>query len=135
MTTINLDESNSALFQPRATKKKHAVLVWDAANYTLDWGSQTFDGPHMFIDGEYGVALKEFFNSHKPSTVRNSWTKISDVRAYKATEETEIVTVIDGGVEAKSTVPVGGWILQNPGGEVYYNTPTEFEKRYQPVSV
>ena len=30
-----------------------------------------------------------------------------------------------------STVPAGAWIVQNPDGELYYNSDEEFEKRYQ----
>ncbi len=134
MTVINLDESNSDLYQPRATKQKNAVLIWEPANYTLEWGAQAFDGPHMLIDGQYGCALKEFFDTHKPSTEPNTWTKTASIRAYKATEDTEIVTMIDGNVEATSTVPAGGWIVQNQGGEVYCITPAEFEERYQLVA-
>jgi hypothetical protein len=30
-----------------------------------------------------------------------------------------------------ATVPAGAWIIQNPGGELYYNSNEEFEKRYR----
>jgi hypothetical protein len=38
--------------------------------------------------------------------------------------------MIGGREEMKATVKAGAWIVQNPGGEQYYNTDDEFRHRY-----
>ena len=48
-------------------------------------------------------------------------------RARKVKVNTDIVTVVKGQEEARSTVQTGGWIIRNPG----YNTPDEFVERYE----
>lgn len=137
-TAPKLDESNSQLYRPRSTVERRAVLRWQPADYKLIWGEQSFDGPHMAVtdlDGsEYGVELKAFFTTYVPvPDHEHHYVKVATVRALRVSEDTEIETVIDGRVEARSTVKAGGYIVQNPNGEQYYNTPEEFERRYEPA--
>lgn len=117
-----LDRSNAQVFRANPDFNKQAVLTWNPARYKLSWGEQMFDGPHMAVDGDtnepYGCALEEFFTTHKP------------VKAL----ETDIVTIVDGREESRSTVPAGHWLIRNPKGEQYYNDPDTFRQRYIPVS-
>jgi hypothetical protein len=130
-----LNESNSQLYRPRETHVKHALLRWQPAQYKLEWGEQAFDGPHMVIDPDgaaYGVELKAFFETYRPVPEReHHYVKVALVRAMRVTRDTDIETIVDGQVEARSTIKAGGYIIQNPGGEQYYNTPEEFERRYE----
>jgi hypothetical protein len=132
---MKLDESNSRRYRARPGAPKRAVLCWQPASYELTWGKQRFDGPHMRI-GEgataYGVELRAFFTTHRAVAEQpDHYIKDAVVRARQVTEDTELVTVIDGREEARSTVKAGGWIVQNPGGEQYYNTPEEFQSKYE----
>lgn len=137
-TAPKLDESNSQLYRPRSNVERHVVLRWQPADYELSWGEQSFDGPHMVVidpDGsEYGVELKAFFHTYVPVPEReHHYVKVAPVRAMRVSADTEIETILDGRVEARSTVKAGGYIVQNPNGEQYYNTPEEFERRYEPA--
>lgn len=129
-----LDDSNSALYRPLATPKR-AVLCWEPATYELSWGTQRLDEPHMRIDsdeGPYGSELRAFFDTHKPvPDKRDHYIKDAPVRARQVSEDTDIVTIVGGREEMTATVKAGGWIVQNPGGEQYYNTAEEFQRRYQ----
>lgn len=125
-----LNETNSQEFIPKA-KAKSAVLSWQGADYSLEWGKQHFDGPHMVIDGEYGCELEAFFTTHEPLTDENTWRKSARVRARKVEVNTDLVTMVKGEEESRSTILAGGWIIQNPGGEQYYNTPEAFVERYE----
>lgn len=130
-----LDEANSKRYRARPGKPKRAVLVWPAASYALSWGAQRFDGPHMRVgDGSeaYGVELRAFFTTHRPLPAQpDHYVKDAVVRGLRVTEDTDLVTVVEGRQEGTSTVKAGGWIVQNPGGEQYYNTPEDFESKYE----
>lgn len=129
-----LDESNSEVYVARA-RPKHAVLRWEPRRYELSWGTQNFDGPHMAVlepEHEYGVDLEVFFTTHRP--IRDSkdhYRKLATVRAVQAKADTRIVTQVKGRVEMEATVPAGAWIIQNPTGELYYNSAEDFEARYE----
>ena len=131
-----LDDSNSEIYRSRGAPK-HAVLRWEPRSYALSWGTQEFDGPHMVVmgpDEEYGVDLETFFATHRPIADRKDhYVKQANVRARQASEETLIVTEVNGRKEMEATVPAGAWIIQNPAGEIYYNSPEEFEQRYERV--
>ena len=130
-----LDEGNSEEFIAKA-KPKTAILQWEGAHYSLNWGEQTFDGPHMVIDGDdhkYGCELEVFFTTHEPLAKENTWRKSARVRARRVKVDTDLVTILKGREEARSTVQAGGWIVQNPGGEQYYNAHEEFLERYRAV--
>jgi len=132
-----LDDNNSKPYRSVPAPKR-AVLCWEPATYTLSWGTEQFDGPHMRIDNgdqPYGSELRAFFNTHKPLPDKpDHYVKDAIIRALQVSEDTDIVTVVDGREEMSATVKAGGWIVQNPGGEQYYNTPEEFQKRYQPLT-
>lgn len=142
-----LDESNSKLYTSRPDKIKTCYLNPNPAKYQLSWGDQTFDGPHVLVvvesavsetDGHgmkpmeiYGCEIDTFHATHLPSLdAENSWYKAARVRAMQVEQPTEIVTVVDGRIESRSVVPPGHWIVQNPGGEQYYNSPEVFERTY-----
>lgn len=132
-----LDESNSEVFVSRGAPK-HAVIRWEPRRYELSWGTQEFAGPHMAViddpEEEYGVELEVFFTTHRALPDREDhYVKQARVRARRATEETRIVTRVKGRKEMEATVPAGAWIIQNPDGEIYYNSAEEFEKRYEPA--
>lgn len=134
-----LDRSNAQVFRANPDFNKQAVLTWNPARYKLSWGEQMFDGPHMAVDGDtnepYGCALEEFFTTHKPvKALENRYYKDVEVLAKQVTEETDIVTIVDGREESRSTVPAGHWLIRNPKGEQYYNDPDTFRQRYIPVS-
>ena len=134
-----LNGTNAKRYQANPEFNKQAVLTWVPANYTLSWGKQNFDGPHMIVDGDtdapYGCALEEFFTTHKPVLGQeNRWFKNVEVLAVKVEVETDIVTYVDGREEARSTVPAGHWVLRNPKGEQYYNDPETFSQRYLAAS-
>jgi hypothetical protein len=132
-----LDASNSKQYRTVPGLPKHAVLCWQPATYTLSWGTQQFDGPHMVVDADdhrYGVDLRAFFTTHKPVADQpDHYVKDAVVRALQVSEDTDLITEVDGRHEMRSTVKAGGWIVQNPGGEQYYNTPEDFQHRYQPL--
>ena len=137
MQTIKqLDETNSQRYRARA-RPKHALLRWEARTYELAWGNQHFEGPHMVIlddDQEYGSDLAAFFATHQAIPERRDhYLKVATVRARRVAEPTELVTVVRGQEEARSVVQAGGWIIQNPDGELYYNTAEEFARRYEPL--
>jgi hypothetical protein len=130
-----LDDSNSKRYQTRPGLPKRAVLCWEPATYTLAWGTQQFDEPHMRVESDaqpYGVELRAFFSTHR--TIRDRpdhYVKDAVVRALRVDEDTDIVTIVNGRVEATATIKAGGYIVQNPGGEQYYNTPEELERNYE----
>lgn len=133
-----LDERNSTVAFSRPDTTKHAVLVWQSANYTVSWGSQSFDGPHIFIDDEYGCALTEFFETHKAIDQKeNTWYKCVSVRAMLTTEAMNLETLItsDKNKEAEyETIPAGTWIVRNPKGEQYCMTQEIFRAKYDILS-
>ena len=134
---INKLDENTTQYRAKPGTPKHAVLRWEPADYELSWGEQHFDGPHVVVadgDGHYGVELRMFFATHRavPSK-RDHYVKDVIVWAVRVTEPTDIVTTIDGKEEARSTVQPGGWIIQNPAGELYYNTAERFAAHYEPV--
>lgn len=136
-TVRKLDESNSDVYVSRGAPK-HAVLRWKPCRYELSWGKQEFDGPHMAIlddpENEYGVDLGVFFTTHEPILEQvDHYLKRAKVRACQVKQETSIVTEVSGRREMEATVPPGAWIIQNPDGEIYYNSAEEFEKRYERV--
>jgi len=83
-------------------------------------------------DQPYGAELRAFFETHRALPDKpDHYIKDAPVRALQVSEDTDIVTVIDGREEMKATVKAGAWIVQNPGGEQYYNTDDEFQRRYE----
>ena len=133
-----LDASNSKRYRAVPGAAKRAVLCWEPATYELSWGTQRFDEPHMRIDADgsaYGSELRAFFDTHKAlPEQRDHYVKDAVVRALQVSEDTDIVTVVNGRQEMTATIEAGGWIVQNPGGEQYYNTAEEFQRRYAPLS-
>ena len=129
-----LDHTNAKSYKANPEFNKQAVLTWAPADYKLSWGEQTFDGPHMVVDGDkdqpYGCALEEFFTTHKPVGQENRYFKTVEVLAMRVDVETDIVTMVDGREESRSTVPPGHWVIRNPKGEQYYNDPETFAQRY-----
>ncbi len=134
-TTIKeLHVGNSKRYRPQP-QEKHATVRWEPASYQLSWGDQEFDGPHVQVHdsgGAYGVDLRVFFKTHEPVKGKaDHYVKTGFVRAVQVNEPTEIHTMVDGRLEGTATVEPGGWVIQNPDGELYYNTPGEFQKRYE----
>ena len=134
-TVTQLDDSNSARYRTKPGQPKKATLRWEPANYQLTWGTQNFDGPHMLVsidDEQYGVDLRVFFETHKPLPDRpHHYVKDATVRAMRVEKPTDIVTIVKGREEMRSTVEAGGWVIQNPGGELYSNTTKKFEENYE----
>lgn len=156
-TTHDLDDERSNhdqrsdLYVPCPDHVKLCFYNPNPARYVLAWGVQEFDGPHITIVTSsakaaesrhgmpcmevYGCEVATFRETHlRVPGVEHGWYKAVPVRARKATEETEIVTVVDGRVESRSKVPAGYWIIENPGGEQYYNSPEEFARNYRPAA-
>jgi hypothetical protein len=132
-----LDETNSKLYRALPGTPKRAVLRWEAATYELSWGTQRFDEPHMVVEGDhsYGVDLRIFFATHRAlADKRDHYVKDAVVRARQVDVDTDIVTEVNGRQEMSATAKAGGWIIQNPTGEQYYNTGDEFPQRYTPVT-
>lgn len=129
----SLHAGNSAVYRPKPLVK-HVRLCWEPATYALSWGKQQFDGPHMRVEGSepYGVDLQAFYATHEACKDRpDHYIKVTPVRAMQVTEETPLATFVRERLEAESTVQPGGWIVQNPDGELYYNTAADFEQRYE----
>ncbi len=130
---FTFDESQAKTYTANPAYAKHAVLVWEGADYVLTWGEQHFDGPHMRILGDepYGAALKEFFATQAavPDKV-DHYVKTVEIEAVQVIEEAVLQTIVDGRVEAEAAVPAGAYVIRNPGGEIYYNSREEFERRY-----
>lgn len=150
-TNRKLADETSDLYVPRPDHVKLCFYNPNPARYTLSWGVQEFDGPHVTIvtttpnatEGAqampsmevYGCEVETFRDTHvRAPEKEHGWYKAAPVRARKAQEETEIVTVVDGKVEGRSKVPAGYWIIENPGGEQYYNSPEEFARNYMPMA-
>jgi hypothetical protein len=133
-TRTRLHSGNSALFVPKPVPKR-AVLRWEPAKYKLSWGEQDFPGPHMRVDegeSEYGVDLQVFYATHSAVPGKaDHYTKTAPVRALQVKDVTEIDTLVRGRLEGKAAIQAGGWLLQNEGGELYYNSAEEFAKRYE----
>jgi hypothetical protein len=134
-TLTRLDEGNSALYRPKAMAKK-AVIVWPGTKYALEWGEQSFSGPHVRVgDGPdaYGVDMGVFFATHRAVPDRpDHYVKTTPVRAVRVEDPTQIETRVRERLEAQATIEPGGWLIQNPGGELYYNSAEEFARRYEP---
>lgn len=135
--TVTKLEVDAPRFRAKPGAPKRAVLRWEPARYNLHWGDQTFDGPHMVVeagDEQYGVDLRVFFLTHKPAgDVRDHYVKDAVVRATQVSTATDIVTKVDGREEMRATVEPGGWIIENPDGELYYNTADKFAELYEKV--
>ncbi len=133
-TLPQLTSDNAIVATPRPDKTKTAVLRWAAAHYVVSWGTQDFAGPHMHIDGQYGCALSEFFETHLPiNELENTWFKATPVLAMQLTEDMNLedLTTKDGNKESSyDTIPAGTWIIRNPSGEQYTNTPVVFAAKY-----
>ena len=137
MTSLTrLHTGNSALYRPKPIERP-ASLCWGPAKYQLGGGEQTLSGPHMRVtDGEsaYGVDLRVFFATHEPIPGKpDHYLKTAPVRAVQVTDATTIETRVRQQVEMKATIEPGGWLLQNPEGELYYNSAEQFAKRYELV--
>ncbi len=128
-----LDESNSQVYLSRGAPK-HARLHWQPRVYTLTWGEQTFDGPHMVIGHgaeQYGCDLQVFFTTYQPVNEEpHHYRKVAKVRAMQVTTDTDITSIVRGKTEMTATIKPGGWLLQNATGEVYYNTAEAFAEQY-----
>lgn len=124
-------------YQAKRGTPKLAVLRWEPAEYHLAWGDQHFDGPHMVVrtgDEQYGVDLRAFFSTHAAVAGQpDHYVKDAVVRAMRVTEPTDIVTTVRGKEEMRATVEPGGWIIENPAGELYFNTAEKFAELYEPA--
>jgi hypothetical protein len=132
-----LDDTNSKLYHPKPVPK-HAVLFWEPATYHLSWGIEHFDEPHMRVDegdGKYcGCELRAFFDTHRAlAEQRDHYVKDAVVRALQTGEDMDIVAEANGQAEMVGIVRAGCWIIQNPAGEQYYDTPEAFQRRYEPA--
>ena len=131
-----LHSGNSGLYLPVATPK-HATVRWEATTYKLEMGEQRFDGPHVWVHDDhdgYGVDMRVFFSTHDPvAGSPEHYVKTAPVRAVQVTEETPIETHVRQRLEAQAKVAPGGWLVQNPDGEIYYNSANEFARRYVPA--
>jgi hypothetical protein len=130
-----LHSGNSKRFRPRRFEKR-ASIRWEPAEYRLEWGQQVFKGPHVVIDdpgGRYGVNMRIFFDTHEACPDKEGcYVKTASVRAAQVTKTTPLVTRLQSRIEGIARLEAGGWIVQNPEGELYYNTADEFAKRYEP---
>lgn len=130
-------DASARRYRNKPGAPKRGVLQWEPADYHLTWGEQHFDGPHMLVgtgDEQYGVELRAFFSTHKPVANKpDHYIKDAVVRAMRVSEPTDIVTTLNGKEEMRATVEPGGWIIQNPDGELYYNTADKFAELYEPV--
>ena len=134
-TVTELDASNSVTYRTKPGQPKKATLRWEPADYQLTLGTQHFDGPHMLVslpEESYGVDLRVFFATHKAVPERpHHYVKDAVVRAKRVDQPTDIVTIINGREEMRATVEAGGWVIQNPAGELYSNTNEKFEENYE----
>jgi hypothetical protein len=131
-----LDGSNSRCYRCRAGQPKHARICWTAAEYTLAWGRQRFDEPHVRVTdagGDYGVDLHTFFRTHRAVPEREDhYVKVVKVWALCVTEQLELITMVNGTVEMSATVPAGAFVVENPDGERYAMSAEDFMLRYEP---
>jgi hypothetical protein len=131
-----LHPGNSGLFRPKAVEKQ-ATIVWKGAKYALSGGDQSFSGPHVRVGqggDAYGVDMTVFFATHEAVAGKpDHYIKTAPVRAVRVQDPTQIETRVRQKLEMKATIQPGGWLIQNPDGELYYNTPEEFERRYEPM--
>ena len=62
------------------------------------------------------------------------WTKKAIVDARQVTETEHLDTVLANGfLETTREVPVGHWIITNPGGEEYAVSDEKFQTRYESI--
>lgn len=115
----------------RQKSVKHAVIVWEPATYHV-WDVISFDGPHVLVNGEYGVEFEEFFTTHVPAKEPNTYRKAAVVDAVQLLMPARISTKVKDNTETDSVVPAGFWLVRNPSGVIYYNTEEEFSA-YEPV--
>ena len=113
---------------------KQVTYLALGCHYITSWGEeQTFDTAHYRIDisGEnpYGCELKAFHDTHIP--VKGGWLKSCEVWAYRSEKVHNVKCVVDGKLEEEGPVPVGHWVVKNPGGEKYAMPPEKFEERYE----
>jgi hypothetical protein len=134
---LELDASNSRLFRSRTGVAKRARICWQPTAYTLSWGCQTFDGPHVTVldpAGAYGVDLQTFFATHLPVAEREDhYVKVVTVRALQVTATFTLSTWVDGRLEMAALVPEGAYVVQNPKGEQYAMSAEEFSRLYEPT--
>lgn len=134
---IRLDESNSRVYRSKSGFPKQCHIRWEAAEYTLSWGTQQFLGPHVIVidaNGDYGVELEVFFATHKAiAEMRDHYVKVANVRAFRTAEPVRLVTQVKGNTEMTALVPSGAYIVQNPSGELYSMSAEEFDARYEEV--
>lgn len=131
--TMALDSTNSSEFITKG-KSKHCVRIEKGATYDLEWGRQEFDGPHMFIDNTYGCDIGVFFDTYKAvDGEEDTFIKVATIRAHQVDTDTDLITMVDGKEESRSTVLANDWIIQKAGGEQYYNTHEQFVQRYELV--
>ena len=130
---ITADMPGSRRYRSRVEKQAH--LNWEAAEYKLSWGCQTFVGPHMRVcnpAGDYGVELEIFFSTHRAVLERpHHYVKVVTVRAWCVTEAVVVETRVGGRLEMTASVPIGAYIVENPGGELYAMPAEEFFRLYE----
>jgi uncharacterized protein len=133
-----LHSGNSELYRPRPVEKK-AAIVWKGATYALSWGEQSFEGPHVRVgegNDAYGADISIFFATHEPVVAKpDHYVKTAAVRAVRVRDSMQIETRVRQRLEAQATIQPGGWLIQNPDGELYYNSAEEFALRYEPLPV
>lgn len=134
-TITSIDDSTGSAYRTKSgddAPRKHVTRNESPAGYKLSWGDQSFDGPHMVVqcDIPYGIALNEFESTHV-RVGEDLYIKSAKIRALQLTEETEVVTLVDGKEESRSLAPMGVWVVRNPGGEIYVVPDGEFQGKYE----
>lgn len=132
---IELDESNSRVYRSKADQPKQGRIRWEAARYSLSWGTQEFLVPHVLVSdpsGAYGVTLEVFFATHRALVDRpDHYVKVVKVRAVCVNEAIILKTLVKGEIEMTALVPGGAYVVQNPDGEQYAMAAEEFHQRYE----
>jgi hypothetical protein len=132
---LTADAPASLRYRVRTGAEKQAHLQWEAAQYEVSWGRQTFDGPHMRVRnpaGDYGVELHTFFRTHRAVPERSHhYVKVVTVRAWCVTEAAVIETYVNGRLEMTASVPAGAYVVENHDGERYAMSAEEFFSRYE----
>jgi hypothetical protein len=133
---MSVDVSSGRRYRSRLGVPKHARIRWEAADYTLAWGQQRFEVPHVKVsdpNGDYGVDLRTFFRTHAAlPDLEDHYVKVVTVRAVCVAVEAVLVTRVNGSTEMTAVVPVGGFVVENPDGEQYAMSAEDFAVRYEP---
>lgn len=150
MTQLNT--RNAKTYKPRSGAIKIAVLCDEPATFEKpSWGAggkQSFPGAFMLVmiprnkgvpDGYgnkpydvYGADVARFMAEHDPVPgVENGYVKKVRVLAVLLTGDTEVLTMVDGKLEASTTAPAGHYLVQQPKGEQQAIAPDQFAQLYE----